>query len=331
VSVDRALWFVAPRQVELRPTSLPELAPGSVRVRTSCSGISAGTELLAYRGELPQDVQIDETIDPLGDATFTYPFRYGYSSVGIVEARGPDVAHLSVGDQVFAFHPHQERFDIDASAAIPVPNLAARHAVFLPYVETALQVTLDAGPIFGETIVVSGLGVLGFLVARLALHAGASVVAAEPQPWRRDAATSLGIDAVPPDAVRDIIGADGVALGIECSGNPAALGDMLGLLAHEGTALVASWYGTKPVELPLGLSFHRRRLTIRSTQVSTIPAHLRVRWDHQRRMSRAVTLAGALPLGELATDTVAFDEAADAYGRLDRGDPGVFHVALGYG
>ena len=67
-----------------------------------------------------------------------------------------------------------------------------------------------------------------------------------------------------------------MALVIEVSGNPAALPDALRLLAHEGTALVASWYGTRDAVLPLGDRFHRRRLTIRSTQVSTIPARLAV-------------------------------------------------------
>jgi 2-desacetyl-2-hydroxyethyl bacteriochlorophyllide A dehydrogenase len=325
--VDRALWFVAPRQVELRPVETPPPGPGEAQVQVLCSGVSAGTEMLAYRGELPADLQVDETIGALG-GSFTYPFQYGYSCVGRIEAVGPDVESFSPGDLVFAFRPHQERFVAASSDLMPVGGLEPRMAVFLPYVETALQITLDAGHVFGETVAVSGLGVLGLLVAMLVERAGGRVVGIEPQAWRRTIATDLGLAAVAPeDAARH---ASDVAMVIECSGNPAALASALELLAHEGTALVASWYGTKPVSLPLGGPFHRRRLTIRSTQVSTIPAALSNRWTHRRRLTRAVEIAGDLPLARLATDTVPFERAGEGYARVDAGDAGVVHMAFGY-
>lgn len=328
LDVVRAVWFVGPRQVELRPVEVPPVEAGQVLVRTLCSGISAGTELLAYRGELPAELQVDETIGALG-GSFTYPFRYGYSCVGSVEALAPGVDGLTVDDPVFAFQPHQERFVADATDVVPIDDLDPRLGVLLPYVETALQVVLDAGPVLGETVVVSGLGVLGMLVATLVERAGGRVVALEPQAWRRAMAAELGITTADP-AGAATAGATDVALVIECSGNPAALVNALDLLAHEGTALVASWYGSKPVDLPLGGSFHRRRLTIRSTQVSTIPAAQSGRWTRQRRLMRAVELAPTLPLARLATDTVAFEQAAEGYARLDAGAPGVAHVAFGY-
>ena len=49
-----------------------------------------------------------------------------------------------------------------------------------------------------------------------------------------------------------------------------ALAESLAILSAEGVAIVASWYGLKPVTLPLGAEFHRRRLEIRSSQVSTV-------------------------------------------------------------
>ncbi len=263
-------------------------------MRAVVSGISAGTEMLAYRGELPADLLVDESIGSLG-GTFTYPFRYGYSCVGRIEALAPDVEGLTIGDLVFAFQPHQERFVASAADLVPVPALEPRLAALLPYVETALQVTLDTGAVLGETVAVSGLGVLGLLVATLVERAGGHVVAIEPQAWRRELAADLGILAVDPERAADEIDSGGIPIAIECSGNPAALAGSLELLAHEGTALVASWYGSNPVALPLGGRFHRRRLTIRSTQVSTIPAALSGRWSHDRRLAHAVDLAATLP------------------------------------
>jgi 2-desacetyl-2-hydroxyethyl bacteriochlorophyllide A dehydrogenase len=325
-SVNRALWFVAPRAIELRPIEIPPVGGADALVRTICSGVSSGTEMLAYRGELPTDLQIDEGIGALA-GTFTYPFRYGYSCVGVVEAHGEHVDDLSVGDVVFAFQPHQERFVVRASELIAVGALDPRRAAMLPYVETALQVTLDAGQVLGETVVVVGLGVLGLLVATMLQRAGGRVIAIEPCGWRRAIAAELDCTVVEPGEAENVAA---VPLVVECSGNPDALSSALGLLAHEGTALVASWYGSKPVSLPLGGDFHRRRLTIRSTQVSSIPSSLAGRWTKSGRLAHAVDLARTLPLELLATDTVPFEQAADGYRRVDAGESGLVHMAFGY-
>ncbi len=324
----RSLWFVAPGQVELRDAELPALQDGQLLVRTRFSGISAGTELLAYRGDLDPDLPVDETLGALG-GTFRYPFRYGYSCVGVVEqSRGA----LPEGALVFSFHPHQDCFVADVDDVLPIEAVAPRVATLLPLVETALQIALDAGPVLGEVVVVYGLGVVGALTALLMRRAGADVVAVDPRQWRRDAMAGLDLVAVEPEGVPAALGSgrSTVPLIIEASGNPEALRTALGLLAHEGTVLVASWYGGREVSLPLGGDFHRRRLTIRSTQVSTIPARLSDRWDRSRRRLAAVELLGQLPLERLATHTFAFEEAASAYEALDGGAPGLIHAALGY-
>lgn len=324
--MDLALWFVGPREVELRAAEVDPIRDDEVRVRTLCSGVSAGTELLAYRGELPPDLALDETF---GAGTFAYPFRYGYSAVGEVEEVGNAVRVLGEGELVFAFQPHQERFVAPATEVVPIPALDPRHAVLLPYVETALQITLDAGAVFGETVIVCGLGVLGILVSHLVERAGGQVVAIEPRGWRREIAAGLGIDAVHPDEAA-AAAKGGVTLAIECSGNPVALAAVLQMLRHEGTVLVASWYGSKDVNLPLGGDFHRRRLTIRSTQVSSIPASLAGRWTRRRRIEYARDLAAMLPLDVLASHTVPFRRAADGFRQLDEGEQGLIHLAFGY-
>ena len=321
------LLFVAPRQVALEPVDLPEPGPGRLLVRTRFSGISTGTELLAYRGRLDQELPIDERIGSLG-GTFRYPFPYGYSCVGEVErSDGP----VPPGSVVFAFHPHQDRFVVGPDDVVTLPPATdLRTATLLPYVETGLQLTLDAGPVAHETVAVLGLGVVGMITALLLQRGGATVVAADPSGERRNLAASLGIPAVEPERLRSHLPSSGVPLLLELSGSPTALPAALELLAHEGTALVGSWYGDQPVELPLGGAFHRRRLTIRSSQVSTIPAALAGRWDVDRRRRAAVALLGELPLSALATTEVAFGQAAAAYEALDRREPGVFHVALRY-
>lgn len=329
----QALYFVAPKRVEVVEVPLStDLDQGQVLVRTDYSGISAGTEMLAFRGQLDPELPLDETIGPLA-GTFRYPFRYGYSCAGRVErSRG----RLPEGTLVVALHPHQDRFVLGDDEVIVLDgNDDARVATLFPLVETALQISLDAGERLREHVVVVGLGVVGILTASLLQRSGASVIAAEPKAWRRRAAESLGIRAVGPDQlaneVDDCTGGGGVSLLVELSGQPAALAGGLALLAHEGCALVASWYGTKEVSLPLGGAFHRRRLSLRSTQVSTIPARLGSRWTLARRRAVTRDLLAELPLERLATHEFPLGQAQEAFDAIDRQDDELLHVALRHG
>jgi 2-desacetyl-2-hydroxyethyl bacteriochlorophyllide A dehydrogenase len=326
----RALRFVAPHRVEIHDVDVGPPAAGELLVRAECSGISGGTELLAYRGEVDPRLPLDETLGALG-GTFAHPFAYGYSVVGRVEQSRGRVAE---GALVFGFHPHQDVFTVAERDVVPLDDANSRLGVLLPLVETALQVTLDAGVRLGEHVAVLGLGCVGILTGALLARAGADVVASEPDAARRAAAAAFGLTAVAPGdiagAVRERTDGRGADAVVEATGNAAALATTLDLLAHEGTALVCSWYGTKLVALPLGGAFHRRRLTIRSTQVSTIPTALRGRWDPARRRAAARALLAELPLATLATHAFPFERAAEAYAALDRGEPGLIHAALSF-
>jgi 2-desacetyl-2-hydroxyethyl bacteriochlorophyllide A dehydrogenase len=325
----RGLLFVEPGLVEISDVDVPEPEAGEVLIRTAFSGISGGTEMLAYRGELDADMPRDETLGSLG-GTFRYPFAYGYAAAGTVErSRGA----VPVGAEVLAFHPHQDRFVVATTDVVSVTGTDLRLAVLLPLVETALQITLDAEVRLGEPAVVLGLGPVGILTGALLARSGATVLGCDPRPWRRAAAKRFGLEAHDPDrisaAVRELR-PEGVPLVVEVSGDPAALASALGLLAIEGTALVASWYGRKPVRLPLGAEFHRRRLSIRSSQVSTIPAHLSGTWTIARRRAVALELLRELPVQTLATHEFAFEDAQAAFEAIDGGEDGLMHVALAY-
>jgi 2-desacetyl-2-hydroxyethyl bacteriochlorophyllide A dehydrogenase len=327
----RAVWFTSPRSVEIRPIALPGLERGQVLVHTTHSGVSSGTELLAYRGELDPALPLDETIGALG-GTFRYPFRYGYSAVGVVEESR---ASVPVGAKVFAFHPHQDRFTVPGSDVVSIEGLDPREATLLPLVETAFQVSLDAGLLPGQQAIVLGLGPVGALTALLLARSGVRVLGVDPLSWRRAAMAEYGhpgLSVVEPDSLLPSIedSGGGVPVVIEASGNPDAVRRGLKVLSHEGMLLVASWFGNREVALPLGEEFHRRRLTITSSQVSTIPKRLSSTWDKRRRMQAVVDLLRELPLSALATHTFPFEDAPEAYAAVDRGREGLIHVALGY-
>src|SRR6201989_616051 len=303
----RALFHTARRCVEIRDVPAPRPAAGEVLVRTVCSGISGGTERLVYRGEGPAELALEYPIAALG-GTFSYPFAYGYACVGEV---------AESGQRVFAFHPHQDVFTAPAADLAPLPAVDPAAATLFPLVETALQVTLDAGSGYRDRVIVFGAGVLGLLTGLLLQRAGWRPLLAEPQEWRRALASRLGVPAAGP---AELAGEE-VPLVIDASGNPDAPATALDLLAHEGTLLVASWFGTKTVVLPLGGGFHRRRLTIRSTQVSTVPARQSGVWTRSRRRQETAALLTELPLAELCTDVFDFGQAAEAFRAVDRGEP----------
>jgi 2-desacetyl-2-hydroxyethyl bacteriochlorophyllide A dehydrogenase len=325
----RAVRFVAPCSVDLADVDVPEPTVGEVLIRAEFSGISGGTEMLAYRGELDTSIPRDETLGGLA-GSFEYPFTYGYSAVGTVEASQTD---LGEGERVFAFHPHQTRFVVSARDVVPIGDCDPRAATLFPLVETALQISLDTGIRHREVAAVVGLGPVGILTAILLTRSGAVVVGSDPRPWRREVAESCGLEAVEPeelgDAVRATTRGRGADFIVEATGNPDALAESLGILSAEGVAIVASWYGLKPVTLPLGAEFHRLRLEIRSSQVSTI-GHRAVRWDRGRRLETTQALLAELPLSFLASHTFPLERAPEAYAAIDRGDVGVVHVALAH-
>src|ERR1700744_3172 len=170
----RALFHTGPRCVEIRELPAPRPGAGEVLVRTVCSGISGGTERLVYRGEVPAELALDDTIDALG-GTFSYPFAYGYACVGQV---------AESGQMVFAFHPHQDVFTVQAAEMIPLPAVDPAAATLFPLVETALPVTLDAGNGYRDRVIVLGGGVLRLLTSLLLQRAGWRPLIAEPQEWR---------------------------------------------------------------------------------------------------------------------------------------------------
>lgn len=325
-----AVEFSAPYTVDLVEVQIPKPEPGEALVRVQFSGISAGTEMLAYRGQIDESTPLDEKLGALA-GTFSFPFKFGYSCVGTVERSG---GRLPVGAQVFAFHPHQAQIVVPESELVEMSAADPRRATLFPLVETALQISLDAGAISFAVVVVFGLGAVGILTGALLAKMGARVIGIDPEPARREVASEFGVETHAPKEAADAVrhyGRAGVPLVVEVSGNPAALRDALGLLGHEGTVLVASWYGSRPVALPLGDAFHRRRLTIRSTQVSTIPAAQSSMWTVERRRRTAAKLLNELRLGRLATHEFPIAHAAQAFASVDKGEPGLIHAALSYG
>ncbi|EMA59377.1 zinc-dependent alcohol dehydrogenase [Halorubrum kocurii] len=327
VGAARAIEFATPREVDVVDIDPPAPDRGEVLVETTVSAVSAGTELLAYRGELDPETAADEELDALaGD--LSYPLRYGYSVVGTVTSVGDGVDPEWRGRTVFGFNPHEGRFRATPEELYPVPDgLDPETAALFANTETAVNFALDGAPRIGERVAVFGQGVVGLLTtALLSRSAAETVVAVEPRPHRRRLADALGADhTVDPDAgdaaeaIGDLTG--GVDLAVEVSGRPETLETAVGATRFGGRVLAGSWYGTKRAEIGFGDHFHRGRVTVESSQVSTIAPELRGRWDRERRRETAWRelrrLAAEDDIADrLVTDRVDVEEAPAAYRRL---------------
>ncbi|HET6502469.1 MAG TPA: zinc-binding alcohol dehydrogenase [Amycolatopsis sp.] len=307
----QAFWFTAPGVGEIRAAEVPEPGPGEVLVRTLCSGVSRGTESLVFRGGVPES-QYRAMRAPFQEGDFPAPVKYGYLNVGVVEDGPADL----LGRAVFCLYPHQTRYVVPAGAVTVVPDaVPLPRAVLAGTVETAVNALWDAAPLVGDRIAVIGAGMVGCAVARLlAGFPGARVQLVDVDPARAVVAGQLGVGFALPERA-----AGECDLVVHASATEAGLARALELLAPEGEVIELSWYGDRWIGLPLGESFHARRLTVRASQVGSIPAARRSRRSFSDRLSLALDLLADPAFDALITGESRFEDLPSVMPRLAGG------------
>ena len=281
-SLARAFWVVAKGRGEILDEPLPEPGPGQVLVRALFSAVSRGTEMLVFRGEVPES-ETGRMRCPHQRGEFPAPVKYGYSSVGRVVRGAPELE----GRVVFCLHPHQTSYVVDRTAVIPVPaDVPAERAVLAANLETAVNALWDAAPLLGDRVTVIGAGVIGCLVARLASRLPAvEVELVDVRPERAAVAAALGVQFARPEAAstgRDLV--------FHASASEGGLRRALELADRGAKIIELSWFGDREVLLPLGAAFHVHRLTLASSQVGTVSPAARRRFDHAERLALALSL-----------------------------------------
>ena len=298
--VAQALWYSGPGQADIRQETLAPPGAGDVRVRALFGAISRGTEALVLAGCVPES-EFERMRAPFMAGHFPYPVKYGYATVGRIEGG----TEALLGRTVFTLHPHQNVFNIPASAAVVLPeNLPPQRAVLAANMETALNAVWDAAPGPADRIAIVGAGVVGSLVAYLCGRIpGTEVTLVDINPARAELAKTLGIGFAKPETANgdcDLV--------VHASGHAAGLGTALALAGEEATVLELSWYGDASVAAPLGGGFHSRRLRLVSSQVGRIAPSHRPRWTHGRRLAAALDLLADARLDALLAPAVAFED-----------------------
>jgi threonine dehydrogenase-like Zn-dependent dehydrogenase len=312
----QSLLFKAPFEIDIVEEELPEPAAAEVLIQTRFSAVSHGTEMLVYRGLFPVDTAVDETIPELR-RPLRYPLKYGYAAVGEIIDAGNDVNPDPVGQTVFCLHPHETCFTAGAHEIIPVPK-----------------------PVIGEKVAVYGQGVVGLLTTSLLAHFPlAALLTLDPFKLRRDASRQAGahraLDPTLPETESQISmifesdGSKGLAdLTYELSGNSEALNQAIAVTGFDGRIVVGSCYGSKPAALDLGSRFHRRRLRLISSQVSTLTPDLAARWSRKRRFDVAWDMIRRIRPASLITREIPFTKAREAYELIDKDPATTVQVVL---
>jgi 2-desacetyl-2-hydroxyethyl bacteriochlorophyllide A dehydrogenase len=338
----RAAVLTGPSQVEVREVDVPAPGPAEVRIETMLSGISAGTEMNVYRGRAPH---WQRRFDPptrlflrADTPEWTYPLTYGYANVGRVVEAGADVKTPAVGDVVFTYLPHQSVVLSPAAGTVRLPGgLDPRFGVLNANLNTAVNGVLDARPSLGDTVVVSGLGVIGLLVTQLVRRAGAGqVIGVDRMKSRRELALRVGADVVfdPADGVaekvRSLTGNRGADIVIEVSGAAPALNEAIRTVGLGGRVVAMSWYGGTFETLNLSGEFHHNRPRLISSMVAFVNPDLGPLWDTARRQQVVTGLLPQLTLEPLFTHSFPIERAADAYSTVDQAPDGLVQCVLTY-
>jgi threonine dehydrogenase-like Zn-dependent dehydrogenase len=272
-------------------------------LRALYGGISRGTERLVFTGRVPES-EYGRMRAPFMAGEFPYPVKYGYATVGRIMAGQPEL----VGRAAFALHPHQTFFTLPADNVTLLPDdVPPPRAVLAANMETALNAIWDAAPGPADRIAVVGAGVVGSLCAWLAgKMPGAEVTLIDVEPARAGIAAALGVGFALPEAAVAIVGE--CDLVIHASATAAGLATALRLAGTEAKVVELSWYGAGAIAVPLGETFHSRRLKLISSQVGAVAPSRRPRWSHRRRLAAALHLLADPALDCLISPPVDFQD-----------------------
>lgn len=313
--INRRLVFAGQDDCRVEEVAAPLPRPTEVRVRNSASLVSAGTELAVLRRR-------HRAFAAGGEAAkeYRYPFFPGYAAVGVVDEVGSRVTHLKAGDVVWHPSPHETISCVAEIECRLVPSaLAAEDAVFFGLVQIAMTAIRRAPAVFGETVLVSGLGLVGMLVGCLYRSSGARVAGADFSAGRRSRATALGFTPVIDLTSGTLVdwyrsnAHDLPDVAVEAAGVEANITQCLQVARPNGR-VVLQGSPRNAMEIDPYTDIHRKGLTVIGAWDGTVEEEIR-----QRDVPLIFELcAGALDLASLRTHMIDLADAPGLYDQLEQ-------------
>jgi threonine dehydrogenase-like Zn-dependent dehydrogenase len=342
----RIVRFVEPGVVGVLDYEDAPLEPTQVRIETLYSGISAGTELTAYRGSNPYtSKRWDEHVRMFipGEATFSYPIDgWGYEEVGRIAEVGKEARGVDLGDVIYGTWGHRSTNTAPwqwAADRVLGVDVDPRIGLFSRIAAIALNGILDADIHVGEYVAVFGQGVPGLIAGQLARLNGGTVIAVDAIPKRLELAARLGADHTVDasvqssgEAIRSLTGGRGADVSIEFTGSYRALHEAIRSTAYNSRVVVCGFFQGEGAGLLLGEEFHHNRIQVVCSQISGISPNLDHRWSVERLEQTAMKLAaeGKIDLTSLITQTFPADRAAEAFALLATSPQEAVQVVLDF-
>ncbi|EHQ53263.1 2-desacetyl-2-hydroxyethyl bacteriochlorophyllide A dehydrogenase, putative [Ectothiorhodospira sp. PHS-1] len=309
-----AVVIQQPESLEICELELTAPGPGDVVVAIDWSGISTGTERLLWTGKMP-------SFPGMG-----YPLVPGYESVGRITQAGPESGRRE-GEWVFVpgascygevkglFGGAASRVVVSGGKVVPLPDSLGEEGVLLALAATAYHAIFQGQAVDALTPsqlpdLIVGHGVLGRLLARVAVAAGASPVVWELNESRAAGAEGYAVIHPDRDERRDYHTI------VDVSGDSALLDTLIGRLARGGEVVLAGFY-SQPLSFAFPPAF-MREARIRCAAEWRAPDLAAV---------KALIDSGRLSLGGLITHRRPAAEADEAY-RTAFGDPQCLKMVL---
>lgn len=311
----KTIVFTKPYTAELLDEEIPSIGADQVGIKMEYTVISGGTERAC--------------LVALPNAGGSFPKHLGYCGVGIVDAIGENVTTVAPGDRVLVYHGNHTQYNV-------VPEIkVTKVTVNVETVEAAFVIiaTMGLGGVrrleveLGESAMVMGLGLLGlFAVQFLRLSGAYPVIAADPNPKRRELALQMGADyALDPtqedfkQQVKALTG-KGVNACVEVTGISAAMKQALECMARQGRISLLGCTRVSDCAIDFYSQVHRPGIQLLGAhnsvrpKVESYPHH----WTHQDDCKAILKLlaAGRVQVAPIISRVVKPEQAPEIYTQL---------------
>lgn len=346
---------------ELIDAPVPALEEGYVLIRTRRTLISAGTErmlidfgrasMFERARQQPDKVKmifdkmrtdgLIATIDAVR-SKLDQPLALGYCNVGTVIEVGTGVTQFKTGDRVVSNGSHAEVVSVPKNLCARVPdNVEEESAVFTILGAIGLQGVRLAQPTLGETVVVTGLGLIGLMTIQMLRAHGCRVMGIDFDPQRVEMARKLGVYAVDPSTSEDLVmraidfsrgrGVDAVIITASTpSSQPVSQAakmcrrrGRIVLVGVTGLELSRQDFYEKEITFQVSCSYGPGRYDARYEQKGQDYPIGFVRWTEQRNFEAVLDLmaSNALNVAPLITHRFPIGRAHEAYSVLTGSEP----------
>ena len=336
---------------------IPQTKPGHVLIKTHNSLVSLGTEkMLVDFGKsnylqkaINQPEKVKQVLSkirtdglkPTLDAVqrkLDEPIALGYSNAGEVIGVGNGVKDFSIGDRVVSNGPHAEVVNVPENLVAKIPDrITYEQASFTVVGAIALQGIRLMNPTFGETIVVTGLGLIGLLTVQILKSNGCRVIGLDFDSNKINLAKSFGVeayDAGEVDAVEIVknltngVGADGVLITASSKSNEV-ISESANVCRQRGRIVLVGVIGLnidradfykKELTFQVSCSYGPGRYDINYEDKGLDYPIGFVRWTEQRNFEAILNSIEdeQINVNSLITEKLSLDKYSEIYSDLDK-------------